>query len=105
LLRVILENLFDNAIAFSNGQNPAVTFESESKEGVTCIIVVDNGEGIRDDFKDSVFTMFFRGSTISDGSGLGLYTVKKAVEKLGGSISFESTPFERTAFKLQLANG
>jgi signal transduction histidine kinase len=105
LLRVILENLFDNAIAFSNGQNPAITFESESKEGVTCIIVVDNGEGIRDDFKDSVFTMFFRGSTISDGSGLGLYTVKKAVEKLGGSISFESTPFERTAFKLQLANG
>lgn len=103
LLRVILENLFDNAIAFSNRHNPKITFESEITDGITSIIVADNGEGIREDFRDSVFTMFFRGSTISDGSGLGLYTVKKAVEKLGGSISFESVPFERTAFKLQLA--
>jgi signal transduction histidine kinase len=103
LLRIILENLFDNAIAFSNKQNPVINFESEIKEGSTYILVVDNGEGIREDFRDKVFTMFFRGTSVSDGSGLGLYTVKKAVEKLGGDISFESVPFQKTVFRLQLA--
>jgi signal transduction histidine kinase len=41
---------------------------------------------------------FSEGAPVSDGSGLGLYTVKKAVEKLGGRYLVSSpVPFERTA--------
>ncbi|MBL7871936.1 MAG: tetratricopeptide repeat protein [Cyclobacteriaceae bacterium] len=102
LLRIILENLVDNAIAYSNTHNPTIRIESAFENGTLDIRIIDNGQGIQEEIRERVFTMFFRGSIISDGSGLSLYTVKKAVEKIGGDITFESIPFERTIFRVQL---
>ena len=52
--------------------------------------VEDNGQGIDPQFKDRIFDMYFRGNDRSKGNGLGLYIVKKAVEKLNGRITFSS---------------
>ena len=46
--------------------------------------------------------MFFRGTEKSKGSGLGLYIVKNAVEKLNGSIQVSSTLNEGTSFSVYI---
>jgi signal transduction histidine kinase len=46
--------------------------------------------------------MFYRGTEISKGSGLGLYLVKNAVENLGGKITLESEEKVGTTFSVNL---
>ena len=54
--------------------------------------IEDNGIGVPENQHDKMFSMFFRArSELSFGSGLGLYLVKKNVEKLGGEIGFNSS--------------
>jgi signal transduction histidine kinase len=48
--------------------------------------------------------MFYRASTQSEGSGLGLYIVKNAVEKLSGQIDVFSRPLRGTEFKIIIPN-
>ena len=64
--------------------------------------IEDNGIGISPNVKDQVFNMFYRGSEKSIGSGLGLYLVKKAIEKLQGDISIESIVLEFTRISVRL---
>jgi signal transduction histidine kinase len=97
-LKIIVDNLLENAIRFRNPQQPHVQLEvTEEKNGVT-IMVKDNGIGIEKIYIDKVFEMFFRGSELSKGNGLGLYIVKKAVEKLKGNIKIDSTTNQGTTF-------
>jgi signal transduction histidine kinase len=48
--------------------------------------------------------MFFRATEKNEGAGLGLYIVKEAVEKLGGSIETESQVGKGTVFRIELPN-
>jgi signal transduction histidine kinase len=48
--------------------------------------------------------MFYRANEKSDGSGIGLYIVKQAVEKLNGSISVKSKKGEGTRFQVTIPN-
>ena len=50
------------------------------------ILIEDNGVGIPDTHLPRIFDMFYRGTTASDGSGIGLYIVKNGVDKVGGNI-------------------
>ena len=52
-------------------------------------VIEDNGPGIPDDLKDKVFNRLQRGTTKSNGSGLGLHLVKTLVESMGGSVKVE----------------
>jgi signal transduction histidine kinase len=54
------------------------------------ISVSDNGIGIDEELQPKIFNMFFRGTNQSKGSGLGLYIVKEAVEKMNGTIQVQS---------------
>jgi signal transduction histidine kinase len=63
---------------------------------------MDDGLGISKDQHERIFEMFFRGSERSIGSGLGLYLVKKAIEKLGGTIKLSSQPKKYTSFNIFL---
>ena len=51
------------------------------------IEIQDNGQGIAKELQDQIFDMYYRANERSKGNGLGLYIVKKAVEKLDGAIS------------------
>jgi signal transduction histidine kinase len=68
------------------------------------ITFVDNGIGIRESSLRRIFEMFYRATDYGEGSGIGLYIVKNAVEKLGGEIKVASQPGEGTRFHILLPN-
>ncbi len=90
----ILINLVTNAVKYAKDDidDSFVKLETtmQTKE-LLKITVSDNGIGINESMHDRVFTMFFReSSNRSFGTGLGLYLVKKQVENMEGTITFES---------------
>lgn len=93
LLKVIFNNLISNAIKYqskSEGHKPYVRITSNQREGYLIVHIEDNGEGIAKEYKGKVFEMFYRATSASTGSGLGLYITKEAVEKLNGKIEIAS---------------
>lgn len=68
------------------------------------IAFADNGIGIDEKNLAKVFEMFYRATEQSDGSGIGLYIVKNAVDKLGGQISVASRLGQGTRFSIILPN-
>jgi len=92
LILTILENLIDNSIKYQNSQRePFACVTIKPGRTGAIIITEDNGIGISNDLKTRIFDMFYRGVGESKGFGLGLYTVKKIVEKLSGDIELKST--------------
>jgi PAS domain S-box-containing protein len=93
LLKTILENLVENAIKYKRDDNHdsfvRIVVADDTDEGVM-ITVTDNGIGIPDKLQARVFDMFFRATNKAKGTGLGLYTTKHSVKKLGGSIFLDS---------------
>ncbi|WP_304068607.1 sensor histidine kinase [Pedobacter glucosidilyticus] len=89
LLSVIMENLIENSIKYSHHVANIKASLSLSNHHLT-IIVEDDGEGISDQIKDHIFTMYYRGNVKSDGNGLGLYLIKKIIEYKKGSIGYEN---------------
>lgn len=90
----ILENLVSNSIKYQdkNKAKPFIKVFFDKEYGNNVITVEDNGLGISEQYQDRVFEMFQRFHPhIAYGSGLGLYIIKKHVEKLHGHISLFST--------------
>ncbi len=73
-------------------------------EDEASITFSDNGIGIEPANLGKIFNMFYRASVQSDGSGLGLYIVKNAIEKLNGEIIVNSRYTEGTTFIINLPN-
>lgn len=99
LLVVIIKNLLENAIRYSRQDittNIKIKAEISVKKELR-LIVKDNGLGVEQEIQDKVFNMFYKGNNLSPGSGLGLYMVKSAADKLGGKVSLKSTVNKGTA--------
>lgn len=102
----ILRNLISNAIKYRKLD------EGTSEIGIKInvdhlraeIAFADNGIGIDEENLSKVFEMFYRATEQSDGSGIGLYIVKNAVDKLGGQISVASRIGQGTRFSIILPN-
>lgn len=90
-LKIIVENLLENAIQFRGRNDPYISMSAIEKFGGIEISMQDNGQGVEKEYQDRLFDMFFRGNEHSKGNGLGLYIVKKAVTKLGGTLHLETT--------------
>lgn len=104
IIQRVFENLISNAIKYSDPQKPErfVKVEATKLNNGTQIKVSDNGLGIPDECLSEVFGMFKRFHKASAfGSGLGLYLVKKNLEKVNGEISVESD-LEGTIFTIFL---
>jgi signal transduction histidine kinase len=99
LLRRILTNLIINAIqAMPQGGN--LTVNATPLNGNLLLVVKDTGVGIPEDVKPKLFTPMM--TTKAKGQGLGLAVVKRLVEALGGSVSFESQVGKGTEFLVTL---
>ncbi len=100
----IFRNLIGNAIKYRDqvAKENIVEVNISIDEKGSTIVVADNGIGIAEDKLPHVMEMFYRGTESSDGSGIGLYIVQKAVEKIEGKIEIESKPNEGTKFKIWL---
>jgi two-component system, sensor histidine kinase len=100
-LRSILYNLLSNAVKYSSPERPPVVqVRSQMTEAYQVISVQDNGLGINPEQKQKVFGMFQRLHNHVEGSGVGLYMVKKIIENADGKIELESKVGEGSVFKV-----
>lgn len=87
LFYIIIQNIYENALDYRRDGLSMIVFTAEVLN-TRCLklFVRDNGTCIPLHAADRVFDMFFQNTAQSNTAGLGLYMVKKAVEKLGGQI-------------------
>lgn len=104
LFQTILLNLIDNAVKYhKKGAEPSyINIRVKNHENGILFKIEDNGIGIAANQQANIFKMFYRATSASKGSGLGLYIVKTSVLKLGGTITFESTFGKGSSFSVYL---
>jgi PAS domain S-box-containing protein len=90
---LVLQNLISNALKFNDASNPVVGVRALMHSGVRRISVLDHGTGIDTQELETIFEPFRRGGTPeAPGSGLGLTTCRRIVERHGGSIGVQARP-------------
>lgn len=106
LVKTILHNLIENSVKYQDyGQtNSILNIDIENNDNNAKITIRDNGVGIAAEHQDRIFDMYFRANDSSHGSGLGLYLVKKAVDRLNGKLQLRSNPGEGTTVTVLLAH-
>jgi len=105
-INVILGNLISNALKYQDPMKEKmfIKIDIHVEPMFVKIIVEDNGIGINEDALPKIFDMFFRATTQSKGSGLGLYIVKESIMKLHGKIRVESKERTFTRFHIEIPN-
>ncbi|MFN8312239.1 MAG: PAS domain-containing sensor histidine kinase [Cyclobacteriaceae bacterium] len=102
-LKVVVTNLISNAVKYSDtGKNSFVRINSMQEHNTWKFVVADNGIGIEAQHIPKVFEMFYQAHANSQGSGLGLYIVTEAVDRLGGKIQVDSRYAIGTTFTVTL---
>lgn len=104
MLHNALSNLLSNAIKYSP-ENKRIDLRTTIADGQLTIRVSDEGIGIPLEDQQHLFERFFRASNAFtvQGTGLGLNIVRKYLDLMGGSITYQSTPGEGTVFLVTLA--
>lgn len=105
-VRIILNNLISNAIKYRSFHKERNYIYIEAIVYIDKLVlkVVDNGEGIEKSKLPNIFDMFYRATEKSEGSGLGLYIVKKVADKLNATIDVYSEELEGTTFVVTIPN-
>ncbi|WP_299761678.1 PAS domain-containing protein [uncultured Pontibacter sp.] len=102
-LRSIIYNLISNAIKYSSPKRkPEIQINCHDEAEYVVLTVKDNGLGISNTGKQKLFTMFGRLHDHVEGSGIGLYMVKKIVENAYGHIEVESEAEVGSTFRVYL---
>lgn len=96
-LQQVFLNLLNNALD-AVGQGGRVVIQSEEDGESVKVSVADNGPGIPKEFQASIFDPFFTTKAPGEGTGLGLSISHSIMQKLGGSLTFASTPGKGTTF-------
>ncbi|MER2997499.1 CHASE domain-containing protein [Pontibacter populi] len=100
-LRSIMYNLVSNAVKYrSTDRTPEVKISTYRQDGYVVLEVTDNGLGIKKEHQHKLFSMFKRLHTHVEGTGIGLYIVKRIIENNGGKIKVESDHGVGTTFRV-----
>lgn len=108
LLELALENLLRNAVQYritSARIDSHITVSGKVEGEGFLLTVTDNGTGILPEHQPRLFEMFFRGSELSKGPGLGLYITWLCMKRLGGSVRLLESRPKFTAFELRIPMG
>ncbi|MBI2624762.1 MAG: HAMP domain-containing histidine kinase [Candidatus Nealsonbacteria bacterium] len=108
-LKLVIDNLLDNAIRYSrpsqdrnDGESGIVEMRLKNKGKDVYFEIKDNGVGIPDNDQKYIFQKFFRSSNASryqtQGTGLGLFIAKSIIEALKGKIAFKSNEDDGSTF-------
>jgi len=103
-LKVVLHNLISNSLKYADKTKSSnwIKIECTLNGPYWQLRITDNGIGIREEYIDKIFNMYFRATDASKGSGLGLFIVKETLTKIGGSIKVKSEFGVQTTFELQI---
>ena len=101
LLEAVFQNLIHNAVVHNDKQKPKVRISTRIDEETTTIRVADNGPGIPDTQKETIFGKGEKGLD-SPGTGLGLYLVQTLVEQYGGDVWVEDNDPDGSVFVVEL---
>jgi PAS domain S-box-containing protein len=100
----IFKNLVENAVKFT--LSGTVHVEAAATDGMVCVKVQDEGIGIPKEAQPNLFKRFYRAQTAVErgiaGTGLGLYMVKEALERHGGTIELDSSEGEGSTFIINM---
>jgi signal transduction histidine kinase len=101
LVRAVLENLLGNAWKFTSKVGRArIAFGSRTQGGEAVYFVKDNGAGFPMEYAGKLFQPFQRlhGEAEFEGTGIGLATVHRIVDRHGGRVWAESAPDQGATF-------
>ena len=107
LIRVALDNLLRNAWKFTSRRSDAqIRFHAEKRDRQTIYCVTDNGAGFDMAFASKLFLPFHRLHGISEfaGTGIGLATVQRVIQRHEGKIWAESYPEKGASFYFTLSH-
>ncbi len=108
LLRVVMANLFSNALKYTSKKDKTIIeFDSHHNDwGDTSYSVRDNGAGFDMHYSDKLFGAFQRLHSVKEfpGNGIGLATIKRIIQKHGGSVSAVGTIGEGASFTFSLTS-
>lgn len=99
-IRLIFQNLIENAIKFRSEQSPEIFISSRKTDEGWLFTVKDNGIGIDQEFQEKIFDLFVRLNNRHEypGSGIGLAKCRRIVEQHGGRIWLESESGKGSTF-------
>jgi PAS domain S-box-containing protein len=104
-LRSILYNLLSNAIKYRSPDRPLLVRVRTKQVGTEIVFSVqDNGLGIKSQHLHKLFSMFTRLHNHVEGTGIGLYMIKRIIENNGGSIHVDSEIGKGTRFTVRFKN-
>ena len=99
-----ISNLLGNAVKFvAPGVTPKVRAWAETHNSRVRLFFEDNGIGIEKHAHERIFQIFQRLDSKSEGTGIGLAIVKKAIERMRGTVGLKSEPGKGSTFWLELA--
>lgn len=105
-LSTLLINLLDNALKYNFEDEKQLRVSAKAEKGHVVVEVADNGIGIADEEKKSVFKKFYRSGSEdtrrTKGTGLGLYIVHEIVKAHNGSIRIRDNQPKGTIFEIRL---
>ncbi len=102
-LAMVFQNLIGNALKYRREENPHVRVAAVHQGTTWRFSVSDNGQGFKAQYASSIFEPFKRlhGHDVP-GSGIGLATCRRTIERLGGMIWADSVPGQGSTFHFTL---
>ena len=102
-LIIIVNNLISNAIKYSNS-NTSIYLTLFFEESKLRLMVKDEGFGISENEKETIFSRFYqtKNNTSNSGFGIGLSLTNNLIKKLNGKISLETAVNVGSVFKVEL---
>jgi len=103
----VFVNLIQNSLdalrnkPFNNGERPTIWIEGRHENGLSCLIVRDNGPGIANEYLDKIFDPFFTTKEVGEGMGLGLSICYRIMQESQGRISVRTEVGKFCEFTLE----